>query len=315
MSTRNPTVADLWSSWRATVLSRARQPVLDAHTPLVLDTMLEDGRCLRAIRTRNLDVAAVASWLRSLSSTRSQRTGRVLSAAYREGARASLSACLAFHVREGALLRNPLDGLPHEDASACQRHGYFDPASLEAYLPHCHPMLADMLRIIVTCGGLRAAEVIGLRKSHLDHATKSLMVRNKGGKCKRTLVPSGIWPIFVRLASESPSEWLFPSPRDPRFPVSYSTVRDWNQAARERAGIELMGEKPVAHHARHANAVEMLRHMPPQWVADQLGHRDTSQLPRYGGLRGAAEDIARGMLERSAFLSEAQADEAERFPA
>ncbi len=303
-SVATKSIAQLWDAWYLTVRSESRVKSIKAHRFFLgVKAKLPGGEefTLGALPFGECGKEHVAAWLEGLASARGP-LGKTPSPGYRHNVRISLTSCFEHHIAAGTMTRNPLTGIPFEKDHDRYREGYFTPEVFDQFLKDCHPLLADVLRTSARCGGLRMTEVRCLRKDQVDHERRLFIVVNKGGKKKQVIITDDIYDMVVARSKLAPGEFVFANPRDPRGgPVPQTTLGDMMRAHRKRTGITLLGEKPVIHHARHTFAVTMLGvgEMSDQWTSQQLGHRDTRQLSRYGKMRGAATEIARDKMNRS----------------
>ncbi len=304
------TVRELYDGWQNALLgvraksARSHRSYLDIA---VRDSMSGETFCLGDLKWTDCTHNRLVDWIKRLATQKSTRKESVLLPGYRQQVRNSVGAAFNYHLRLGHITRNPLAGVPGEKDADNGRDGYFDPDSLEKFLPFCHPLLSVLLRIMARCGGLRISEAISLRKDQIDHSTREFLVKNKGGGMKRVIVPDDAYDLVCRQVAVAPGEYVFPHPSDPKGnAVKYTTVAKWMEKARDKAGMRLLGELPVLHHARHGFSMAMLdKGAPLNWVAEQLGHSDIKMLSkRYGKLRGQARETMRGYMNASPLVGE-----------
>lgn len=298
------TVGELYEAWMMTLQTEARLRAARAHRMYIQKVVvhMNDERFkLADLPWAECTHERMLAWVAALRTAKTSRE-ESLSIPYRNNVRLSLGTCFNYHLKIGSITRSPLTGIPLEKGRNRMREGYFDPESFEKFAPHCHPLLEDILRTILRCGGLRVNELRSLRKDQIDHGSREFVVPNKGGGTKRVIITDDIYEMLLVRAKASRGEFLFPNPADPKGrPIGYSTLSQWMRKAREKAGIKLVGEWPVIHMARHGYAVNALEEGAlPTDVAEQLGHKDTSQLlNRYGRTRGKARERIRAIMNRS----------------
>lgn len=299
--------ADMWASWYPTVEGSARGPNIRTHRRYIIDLQfVHDGRTLTLgeLTAEESTAPVIEAWRARLRTVRGHR-GAILAPAYRDQIRLSLQAMWTYHVDIGELRKNPMKGIPREDGwEGRRREGYLNDAQLERFLPHCRPILGAMLKLSYRCGGLRRDEMRLLKKSEVDWDNREIVLageRTKSGEPRRVLLTEDGLALVHAFATVSPSEYVFAHPGDPEGkPVPKSTLWTWLEDARQSAKLTLAGEPVVIHSARHGFTMRMQGRAPEAWIADQLGHRDTTMIAeRYGRLRGRdAREEMRQMMER-----------------
>ena len=299
------TIGELWDAWALSAEFQRRARHRRGHRRYLTIPCVLEGEtfAVQDLKWTDFTVERVDAWKKAMATTPTSRKGVRLSAASRDQIRLGLQGCFTYHLRHTRLVTsNPLSGIPLEETSPTRRQGYFTPDSLAAYLRHCRPILAAMLRISARCGGLRRDEIRLLRKEQIDHHGKKLIVRNKGGGEKRVLITEDAYKELMAWVQLSPGVYVFPKPSDPtgNTPVPSRNISRWMAEASASSGVKLQGETPVFHHARHGYAMAMAKKAPLPWVAQQLGHKGTKQLEqRYALLRGEDEEQMRTWAEES----------------
>lgn len=301
------TVEQLWDAWFPSVEASARGPNIRTHRRYtVAFTFALRGEQVRLgdLRPADCTPALWEAWKAALRATKNRR-GLPLGPDYRDQIRLSMQACFTYHIDTGGLAgRNPLKGVPREEGwKGRRREGFFSPEQLDRFLPHCRPLLAALLTLSFRSGGMRRDEMRLLRKSEVDWDNREIVLagaRTKTGEPRRVLLTDDCAELIQHFSAVSPSDYVFANPNDPEGgPVPQSTLWGWLDEARGRAKLTLAGEPPVIHSARHGFTMRMMDVAPESWIADQLGHRDTTMIAaRYGRLRGQqAREKMRAMME------------------
>ena len=302
------TIEALFDAWLPSVAHTARGPNIRGHRRYtVAFTFAFQGQQVRLgdLTPAECTPALWEAWKAALRTTINRR-GRPLGADYRDQIRLTLQACFTYHVDTGGLAgRNPLKGIPREDGwKGRKREGYFSQAELERFLPHCRPILGAMLTLSFRSGGLRRDDMRLLKKHQVDWENLELvMPAKKGGEPRRVLLTSDCVDIVRAFSAVSPSDYVFANPADPwGGPVPQSTLWNWLDEARRASKLTLAGEPPVIHSARHGFTMRMADKAPDAWIADQLGHTNTTMIAeRYGRLRGReAREVMRSKMEKEA---------------
>lgn len=296
------TVFDLWDQWAPTRNGSARGPNIRSHRRFLAMKCSVAGEefVLGEMAWADLKPMHMNAWRAALALWVGVRK-KLLSASYRDQVRLSLQACFTFHLKTQTISRNPLQGIAHEQNRPVSRRGYFSPEQFEQFVGACKPALAAILRLSITCSGMRRDEMRLLKKSQIDFDAKTATVTNKGGGKKRILLTDESLEMLRGWVATSPSETVFWNPHDPQGgPIPKGTLWRWVDAARRATGIMLGDEKPTIHHTRHTWTRRMMRAGAPEtWIASQLGHRDTKMLRVYGPLDGQeAEDSMREIMNR-----------------
>lgn len=251
------------------------------------------------LKWTELDRKRFDAWMGALRAF-TLRNGKHLLPGSRDQVRLRLQQCFKFHLDQTRLVgRNPLHGFPLEEKESRMRKAYFTPELLQRFLEHARPMLAVFVRFLARTG-LRKTEALRLRKDQIDHETRELVLIRKGGRQKRVLIPDDAYELLQALIKVAPGDYVFANPRDPRGGfVPAGTMESWFRAAREKAGIKMLGEDLVIHSLRHGYALGMLEAGAPiHYVSQQLGHSNTHQLERrYARLRGPEKERYRQMLQ------------------
>lgn len=289
------TNAELWDRWYPSVENTARGPNIRTHRRYAMDLKFDFGgseTCIGERRPDDCPPELFEAWRAKLRTLKSHR-GTQLSPAYRDQIRLSLQGMWTYHVNTGAIGRNPLKGVPREDGwEGKKRQGYPTADQLARFLPHCRPILAAMLQLSFRSGGMRRDEMRLLQKSEVDWERREVVLaadRNKGRRPRRIVLTDDSLNILQHYAAVSPSEYVFANPSDSRGgPIPKSTLWGWLEEARKSAGAaaRLAGEPFVIHSARHGFVMRLMGRAPESWIAEQVGHRDTTMIAdRYGVMR------------------------------
>lgn len=292
--------------------------------PLLLEgwelTLASDGYSPKTLRTYHAGMASFTSWIAaahpdlapaSLGRTHirgwiadvRQRNGATTAATYYAGVR-SFARWL---VAEGEIASNPTDGVrcpvPSEPATPV-----LSPAQLKALLATCSKQTFTGCRdaaiiLLLADGGLRLAELVGLRLADVDQPNRIAYVIGKGTSRRGPrprVVPYGVRTAqainrYLRARAKhpfhgSPALWL--GSRD-RAELSTDTVRRMVGRRGEQAGIK--GLHP--HTLRHTWASEFRAAGGSEGDLMTLGGwRNRAMLDRYG--KAAAADRAADAYRR-----------------
>ena len=290
------TNAQLWDKWYPSVESSARGANIRTHRKYAMELRFDFQGQETSIGERSAEECPpelFEAWRARLRLLKGHR-GTNLAPAYRDQIRLSMQAMWKYHVDTGSIDKNPLKGVPREDGwEGRKRMGYPTKDQLERFLVHCRPILAAMLKLSFRSGGMRRDEMRLLRKDEVEWERREIVLageRNKGGKGRRIVLMDDSLEILQHYAAISPSEYVFANPCDREGgPIPKSTLWGWLEEARQAAGnaAKLNGEPFVIHSARHGYTMRLMGKAPEAWIADQLGHRDTSMIAeRYGAMRG-----------------------------
>ena len=156
--------------------------------------------------------------------------------------------------------------------------------------------------LLETCYGcgLRVSEVVRLRVRHLDGERCLLRVeQGKGAKDRLVVLAPGLLAKLRRYwAVYRPSDWFFPSSRDPSTPLSINSAQRIFGRAKVQSGVNKIGG---IHSLRHAYATHQLENgLPVHQLQRLLGHGNLQSTMRYThwapeqprGERGHADLIA-----------------------
>ncbi len=303
------TNAVLWDRWYPSVEASARGPNIRTHRRYAMELRFDFKAVETSLGERSpaeCPAEIFEAWRGKLKTLKSHR-GTPLSASYRDQIRLSMQAMWTYHVGTGTIDRNPLKGVPREDGwEGKKRMGYPTQQQLERFITHCRPLLAAMLKLSFRSGGMRRDEMRLLRKDEVDWEHREVVLqaeRNKGGRERRIVLTEDSLDILHHYTAISPSEYVFANPADKDGgPVPKSTLWGWLEEARQAAGTaaKLAGEPFVMHSARHGYTMRLMGKAPEAWIADQLGHRDTTMISeRYGAMRDeAAREQFRAIAEQ-----------------
>jgi integrase/recombinase XerD len=129
--------------------------------------------------------------------------------------------------------------------------------------------------------GLRLLEVCYLKLTDIDSDRMTIRVeQGKGAKDRYTLLSPRLLEELRRYwFAYRPQQWLFPSPRDRKRPLSAHTAHRIFHAAKDRAGITKAGG---IHLLRHAFATHLLETgTDVHTIQRLLGHGSLSTTARY----------------------------------
>jgi integrase len=243
--------------------------------------------------------AVMVSWQNMIAATMSVlHPGQPLSPGTVNQIREAVNSCFVHYVRLHELADNPLrtDRVPRVPGCNREREGYFTPEELERYVA-AYPQIGAYIVRHMWFTGARVSNIRRLRKHEIDWATQDLVVVTKGNKVRRISFPDVMVPELRALVEVSPSEWVYPSPRDPRKCVPEGTFQTWSRKAQDVTGLRLNGEKAVPHHLRHTAAVEMIEAGADLTeVQAQLTHSSIAHTARYARVRGAGRDRVKQKL-------------------
>lgn len=282
------TVGDLYTEWLETLSERAKRNRRSQgrHLRRPFSHRGQEYR-LADMRPSECSRLILAAWQRMLLAVPSViHKGKPISAPTVNQIRTGLQCCFRYFVVHGELEHNPLQSVPRVDGRDRQREGYATPADVERFsaaLPYPGCWIAKHM----FATGCRIGNVLSLRKSEIDWSAKELILVVKGrngGKPHRPPVPDQTIEELRHLCGASPSEWVYPSPKDPSKPIPYSTFINWWRKTRKKIGIPL-----VPHEFRHGVAVDILDNegdlTEVQYI---LGHADIKESARYARIRGKA---------------------------
>lgn len=297
---------ELWTEWEPSTASSGRGPNIRCHRSYIVDLpIMVNGRSITLgdLTPSQTTRPILEAWRTKLQVIPGKKVER-LGVASRHQIRMSLQAMWTYHVKLGAIPKNPLSGVPNEDGfEGKYREGYPTPRQVEEILPHCPPLLAAMLLVVFRSGGLRHTEVRLLKKSELDWENGEIVFyaqRNKSGDPRRVILTPDSIEVLRHYCAISPGEYVFAMPnRASGKPPSNSTTSKWLRDARKTWGKTLAGEEMVVHHFRHGFVMRLMGRVADAHIADQVGHKSTQQIEkRYGRLRGReAREAFRAVAE------------------
>jgi integrase len=261
---------------------------------------------LGAVELGKLTPAMLRAWLADLT-VKVGGHGRLMSAASAAQAYRTLNRVLTAAVDDELLGRNPLGGIrpPRAKQQEMRFLTHDDVATLAAAIdPRCRALV-----LVAAYGGMRAGELIALRRRHVDLLHRTITVVEqvqvvagrfevhapKSAAGRRAiplpgLVVDALWPHLAEVAEQGPDGLVFPSPEGGYLRLENFRRRAWEPA------IHKAGLAPLRFHdLRHTCAslaiaagadVKVLQRM--------LGHSSAAlTLDRYGHLvPGQAEQVA-----------------------
>jgi integrase len=187
-----------------------------------------------------------------------------------------MQAMLSWHVDQGRLVKNPIDGWTR--AAARRRQTSLTWEQFEEFISHGPPILQDMGTVAFQAAGMRRGEILGLEKSELDHERRELVLRGERIKTDEDrIIPldAATWAIIEQRAAESRGPFVFVNPRDPKRmkPISVRTFYNWIVRCRKLSGMQgIHGENIVFHLARHGGLNDWLdAGVPPGGVSKAGG--------------------------------------------
>lgn len=308
-------IRDLWVSFLASMEGKSRYAHLCSTTRyLSIDCPLGDATFkVLDLPWSDFDTDHFEAWMKAMAVAPSRKGGQLLAKVSIDAHRFALQACFKHHVKVTKQIRfNPLKGMRKMDDHPPMREFYFTPDTLEVFCRYANPLLAALLRTSARCGGLRKDEVRTLTKGAINYEARELVVKNKGGRMKRVLIPDDTYEELRARARLAPGEFLFWNPRDPLGgPVPAGTIDSWFQEARRKAAKSRPELKDaVFHGTRHAFGIGMLAAgAPPGWVSQQMGHASTRELDtRYGRLRGPELERMRGWMNANPLGADKKSD-------
>jgi site-specific recombinase XerD len=204
------------------------------------------------------------------------------SAASRNGARAGLIALFEFFIEQGVTDHNPARGLPRLPTPRPLPKAL---AAEEAdkMLGVARALQPEVAALFFTFAyaGLRIAELQKLEWRNIGH-DGWIRFTGKGNKDRAVPVHAELEPLLAKWKVECPSvRWVFPSPRDPDRPMSFTTIR---RHVREIG--ETIGSDVHPHVMRHTIATRMLETGADlRTVQEFLGHASVSTTQIYTRVR------------------------------
>lgn len=156
------------------------------------------------------------------------------------------------------------------------------------------------LVVVMLAGGLRANEARLLEPHMVERTSPSQIVlrfEGKGGQMRAVPIntPGAVRVLRGWMTANSSRQWLFPSPRFPDRPVSYSTIRKYVLEIGAAAGVDVR-IKP--HTLRHTVATRMLEQcLDLRVVQEFLGHASVATTEIYTLVRPARVAAAAAQLD------------------
>lgn len=261
------------------LLDRYEKDHLEVHNRAV--TATENKRILRnhvrpalgARKVKDIGTADIAELVTRLRSK--PRTANL--------ARAILSKVFNLAELWGLRLRasNPCEGVPkypekaHDRTLTIAEQEAFG-AALKAAEGEELPACLDAIRLLAL-SGCRLGEVMGLKRSQVDHA--GMVLRLEVTKTKPRLHPLGntAMALLKGVLASHDSEWVFPNP-DGLAPLAKWRLEKCWQRVRAQAGLSDVRLHDLRHNVgsvsgKHAANAFLVR--------DKLGHSTTSMTGRY----------------------------------
>jgi integrase len=145
--------------------------------------------------------------------------------------------------------------------------------------------------------GIREAEALKLRVENIDLDNRALLIPSGKSKAARRLLPlteESAEILARRVRNASPEGWLFPSPRDPKRPLSKLNTTHTRVCQR-------FGFRFIPYDLRHTFATRYARHDGrPEHLRALLGHKDLRTVCRY--VHPTFEDLREGMAKHEAMM-------------
>lgn len=269
-------------------------------------TVTGERMCLGDLTPSQCTAVVLSSWQNAIAATPGLRIKRLLTPGGVDQVRLAVQAMFSRAVEAGEMIVNPLGakrGVPRIKGYDKKREGYLTAEQVKEVAKHLPTIEAALFRHTFATGA-RVGAIRTLHVSEINSTDRQLVVQSKGRRVI-LFVPVRELEEMLRLAAVSPSGYVYPNPRDPQGrPLSITSLRRHRKAAFAAAGItHLSGETPVAHHARHGRAVDVLRRTHDITLAQKLlGHHSLSQTLRYaskddiqaGRLHAALDDLDEG---------------------
>lgn len=256
------TIRALWTTWEPHARSRYASPLATAARMLEVELPTASG-------PRRLGEWPVAEFGRSTCDLyRAARTkmvsqrGQAVSDTTVDRELTALQGMISWHVQEGRLEKNPIAGWKRSRAR--RRQTMLSWEQFKAFASHAAPWYQDVVRVMYKCAGMRRGEVLGLRKTELDHARQEIVLQGERTKTDRDrVIPVDIdtWELIERRAAESEGPFVFVDPGDPNRcrPLSPRQVYLATVKCRKASGmVGVHGEPIVPHLARHGGINDLL---------------------------------------------------------
>jgi integrase len=288
------TIAELHQSWLPTV-PRASRDLRRTQGQRYLNLPFQyAGRpiTLGSLKASECTVDILTHWVAFLGDTIARGTDRVLSPCSVDGIRMGLQAMFTYCVRTGEISENPLRKIPRDKRRKREREGYLTLQETDAHAAKM-PLIGGYILRHCFATGCRQSNIRELRKSQIDWSLSHLKLTVKGGDQQRVIVPRSTLEEMRQLCAVSPSDLVYPNPRNPHKPVTRGTLCDWiDKACRDLK----CSPKHVVHETRHGQALAFLSTPGATLTMLQrrLGHRTIEQTARYARVRDRMmDDMAR----------------------
>jgi integrase len=212
--------------------------------------------------------------------------GETLTAGAADQIRMALQCMLARYVRLGEIPENPCHVVDRLEGRDVEREGYFTPAELKVFAA-AMPTNGGWIYRHCFATGCRRDAIRLLTKPQIKWDDRMIVIALKGKKKRKgyIVVPDATLDEMRALCVANPvSEWVYPSPTDPRKAIPKATLAMWGRKARQATGIHR-----TLHETRHGCAMDMLAHNADiTEVQAQLAHSSITQTARYARMRGQA---------------------------
>lgn len=141
-----------------------------------------------------------------------------------------------------------------------------------------------LILLIGLLAGLRVAEIVALRREHVNLEKREILIFcGKGSKQRVVPIHRRLFDPLRQWLHVQGSDWLFPSKSKAGRPLTRRAVQLMIQLAAERAGVSKPGRKHVGPHMlRHTLASTLLdRNVDLVTIKELLGHESLSTTARY----------------------------------
>lgn len=294
-------VADLWQEWFDQLVPSSAFAMAARSHRRFLDlpfTFQGEQVTVAAQTPSSCTPALLQAWRKKLGTLTAQGKGTPYSPATLDQIRMCLQTAFSYHVKVGALARNPYQGIERERGRDRRRQGYYTPdevSRLAAAMPSIHGFL--FRHLFLSC--CRRDSLRLLKKHQIAWETAEVVVLLKGGRKERVPIPLVMLEELRHLVALAPGEYVYPNPRDPQGgPIPKSSLQKRVKEAGKTTGIQTP-EGHMLHLARHGGAIDMLDHGADITdVKAQLCHRNIATTARYLEMRERMRGRLREIAER-----------------